>query len=112
MTPTKIRSTISKLKSQGLQPQDVQVDTKSGRTKWVIYQQQVVKIYQMYKQRLIESNALDFDDLILVALMLLQKDKGEVLFFFSLWIASAATAPPARVQSCYNTGTRQCTPAG
>lgn len=87
MKPAKIRSAISKLKSQGLQPEDVQVDTKSGRTKWVKYQQQVVKIYQMYKQRLIESNALDFDDIILVALMLLQKDKGEVLLFFSCWIA-------------------------
>lgn len=80
--PTMMRSAISKLKSQGLQPQDVKVDQRSGRVGKAINQKRVVEIYKLYQKRLVQSNALDFDDIILVALRLLQQDSGGVFIIF------------------------------
>jgi len=45
------------------------------------YAKTLAEIYHKYQARLIESNALDFDDIILVALRLLREDRGEATAF-------------------------------
>lgn len=37
----------------------------------------VADVYKQYQERLVQSNAVDFDDLILVSLQLLKQDEGE-----------------------------------
>ena len=69
---------ISKLKSRGMLPDDIpptkpaEIATKRG----FVNRNQLKQIYTVYQRRLVESNALDFDDIILVTLQLLRRDKG------------------------------------
>lgn len=82
-----MRSSISKLKSQGLGPQDIAKKSEDmlerGKSTGFVggkarHAKMVAEIYTKYQARLVQSNALDFDDIILVALRLLRQDKGRV----------------------------------
>ncbi|CAN0368233.1 unnamed protein product, partial [Ectocarpus sp. 12 AP-2014] len=82
--PNMMRSSISKLKSQGLGPQDIAKRSEDmlerGKSTGFVggkarHANMVAEIYTKYQARLIQSNALDFDDIILVALRLLWQDE-------------------------------------
>lgn len=75
--PVIVLSMISKLKSKGMMPGDMAATKPTGPTRrGVVNQHQLKQIYTAYQQKLVQSNALDFDDIILVALQLLRRDKG------------------------------------
>lgn len=71
-----MRSSISKLKSQGLGPEDVRVEGKGLVGAAARRAKTVVEIYRNYQRRLVQNNAMDFDDIILVALRLLRQNTG------------------------------------
>eukprot|EP00752_Nemacystus_decipiens_P014939 g13298.t1 len=73
--PAVIRSSISKLKSQGLGPEDIREQCKDLVGNAKKRAQTMAQIYHTYQTRLVASNAVDFDDIILVALRLLRQDK-------------------------------------
>lgn len=41
------------------------------------HRMKVVEMYSKYQRRLVQSNAVDFDDIILVALKMLQEDQSK-----------------------------------
>lgn len=75
--PVIVLSMISKLKSKGTMPGDMPETKPTGPTRrGVVNKHQLKQIYTAYQQKLVQSNALDFDDIILVTLQLLRRDKG------------------------------------
>ncbi len=70
-----IKAAISKAKNQRKTPVDYQKNTISYQTK------QIAEIYKRYQRALKNSNAMDFDDLLVNTLNLFEKDK-EVLKFY------------------------------
>lgn len=99
MKPKEVCSAISKLKSQGLRPEDVAInpDLPSGQK---TREKNIRAMYEVYQQRMVRSNALDFDDIILVALRLLQEDKGTFEGLLSLPPppSLAFTYPPSKTR--------------
>lgn len=79
--PNMVRSAISKLKSQGVLPEFMSqsVESKGLIGAALKHAKRMAEIYSTYQRRLVQSNALDFDDIILVALRLLRQDSGEAL---------------------------------
>lgn len=65
--PSTIRAKISSLKSQLIKPQEYEVKAN------LHYEQHFVEIYKKYQKRLKNSNAMDFDDLLLLTLELFRK---------------------------------------
>jgi DNA helicase-2/ATP-dependent DNA helicase PcrA len=65
-----LRQSISRLKNAGQRPQDI---TGNSLHKRILQQ-----VYEMYQQRLLKNQALDFDDLLLTGLALL-RDHRDVL---------------------------------
>lgn len=76
---------ISKLKSKGTRPEDMPDAKPAGfkLRRGVVTTHQLKKIYHVYQMRLVQSNALDFDDIILVTLQLLRRDKGSKMMLLS-----------------------------
>ncbi len=69
-TPRSVLSHISWAKNHMRDPQEVYLESADPRT------ERVAQIYEIYKQELAKSNALDFDDLLLYAVRVL-KASGE-----------------------------------
>jgi DNA helicase-2/ATP-dependent DNA helicase PcrA len=61
LTPVSVRSRISWAKNHMLDPQEVYLQSADPKT------ERVAHIFEVYKQELAKSNALDFDDLLLYA---------------------------------------------
>ncbi|MGA9567527.1 MAG: UvrD-helicase domain-containing protein [Candidatus Korobacteraceae bacterium] len=70
LTPRNVLSQISWAKNHMLDPQEVYLESADPKT------ERVAQIYEVYKQELAKSNALDFDDLLLYAVRVL-KASGE-----------------------------------
>ncbi len=70
LTPRSVLSRISWAKNHMLDPQEVYLQSADPKT------ERVAHIYEVYKQELAKSNALDFDDLLLYAVRVL-KASGE-----------------------------------
>ena len=70
LTPRSVLSRISWAKNHMLDPQEVYLQSADPKT------ERVAHIYEVYKQELAKSNALDFDDLLLFAVRVL-KSSGE-----------------------------------
>jgi DNA helicase-2/ATP-dependent DNA helicase PcrA len=70
LTPRNVLSRISWAKNHMLDPQEVYLQSGDPKT------ERVAHIYEVYKQELAKSNALDFDDLLLYAVRVL-KASGE-----------------------------------
>jgi DNA helicase II / ATP-dependent DNA helicase PcrA len=70
LTPRNVLSRISWAKNHMLDPQEVYLQSGDPKT------ERVAHIYEVYKQELAKSNALDFDDLLLYAVRVL-KSSGE-----------------------------------
>ncbi len=70
LTPRTVLSRISWAKNHMLDPQEVYLQSGDPKT------ERVAHIYEVYKQELAKSNALDFDDLLLYAVRVL-KSSGE-----------------------------------
>lgn len=83
MKPAAVQSAISKLKSEGLGPDDPGVTSAPQGARKSRSQKRIAEIYSKYQARLIQSNAVDFDDIILVALKVLQQDESECFSFSS-----------------------------
>jgi DNA helicase-2/ATP-dependent DNA helicase PcrA len=70
LTPASVLSRISWAKNHMLDPQEVYLQSADPKT------ERVAQIFEVYKQELAKSNALDFDDLLLYAVRVL-KASGE-----------------------------------
>ena len=70
LTPRNVLSRISWAKNHMLDPQEVYLESGDPKT------ERVAHIYEVYRQELAKSNALDFDDLLLYAVRVL-KASGE-----------------------------------
>ena len=70
VTPRSVLARISWAKNHMLDPQEVYLQSSDPKT------ERVAHIYEVYKQELAKSNALDFDDLLLYAVRVL-KSSGE-----------------------------------
>ena len=70
MTPSSVLGRISWAKNHMLDPQQVYLDSADPKT------ERIAHIYEIYRQELAKSNALDFDDLLLYAVRVL-KASGE-----------------------------------
>ncbi len=71
LTPRNVLGHISWAKNHMLDPQEVYLDSTDPKT------ERIAQIYEIYRQELAKSNALDFDDLLLYAVRVL-KSSGEV----------------------------------
>jgi DNA helicase-2/ATP-dependent DNA helicase PcrA len=71
LTPRNVLGRISWAKNHMLDPQQVYLDSADPKT------ERISHIYEIYRQELAKSNALDFDDLLLYAVKVL-KASGEV----------------------------------
>ena len=71
LTPRNVLGRISWAKNHMLDPQQVYLDSADPKT------ERIAHIYEIYRQELAKSNALDFDDLLLFAVRVL-KSSGEV----------------------------------
>ncbi len=71
VTPRNVLAQISWAKNHMLDPQEVYLNSADPKT------ERVAHIYEVYRQELARSNALDFDDLLLYAVRVL-KSSGEV----------------------------------
>ncbi len=67
--PKKIRWAISHAKNQGLLPHQLEERAEGHREKLI------AKTYQLYRQALAANNSLDFDDLLLLPVEILQKNE-------------------------------------
>ena len=71
LTPRNVLGRISWAKNHMLDPQQVYLDSADPKT------ERIAQIYEIYRQELAKSNALDFDDLLLYAVKVL-KASGEM----------------------------------
>ncbi len=67
--PKKIRWAISNAKNQGWMPEKLEVESEGHRGKLI------AKVYRLYRKSLAANNALDFDDLLLIPVQLLQQNE-------------------------------------
>ncbi len=72
-----VMNAISRAKDQLMTPEDFEPDTGDQYTK-----NKITAVYREYQKRLTEANVLDFDDIIMKTVFLLQRNP-EVLDFFS-----------------------------
>ena len=68
IAPAYARAAISRAKNAFIFPEELVATAESSR------QTAVATVYQMYQQRLAENNAVDFDDLLLLPLMLFKRE--------------------------------------
>lgn len=74
MQPNTIRSAISNLKSQNLAPENAgEFHQRNGAVWNPKFVNTVMRVYQVYQEELRRSNAVDFDDILLFTLRLLQQ---------------------------------------
>ena len=69
LAPRYIIAIIDKWKNKGLYPYEVKIKTKN------IYEKNILPVYKIYQQKLIDLNACDFGDLILHSVKILEKEK-------------------------------------
>ncbi|MGL5878273.1 MAG: UvrD-helicase domain-containing protein, partial [Xenococcaceae cyanobacterium] len=67
--PRSVRYTISNAKNQGLSPRDFEREQPNYRGRVI------AEVYGYYEDKLVENNALDFDDLILMPVKLFQQNE-------------------------------------
>ncbi len=67
--PKKIRWAISHAKNKGILPDQLEANAEGQRSKLV------AQVYRIYRKALAANNALDFDDLLLLPVQLLQQNK-------------------------------------
>ncbi len=68
ISPAYARASISRAKNAFIFPEDFAATVESNR------QAAVAAVYQIYQQRLAENNAMDFDDLLLLPLILFKRE--------------------------------------
>ncbi len=68
--PSSVRYAISNAKNQGLSPQEFEREQPNFRGKVI------AQVYSIYQDKLAENNGLDFDDLILVPVQLLEQNES------------------------------------
>ena len=74
MHPNTLRFAISNLKSQNLAPEEADKFQQRDGAVWnPKFVKTVRNVYELYQEELIRSNAVDFDDILLVTLRLLQE---------------------------------------
>jgi DNA helicase-2/ATP-dependent DNA helicase PcrA len=73
--PRSVRYAISNAKNQGWSPADMEREQANfrGRT--------IANVYSMYQSALVENNALDFDDLILIPVQLFQQNEQVLAYW-------------------------------
>ncbi|NJO74167.1 MAG: DNA helicase PcrA [Leptolyngbyaceae cyanobacterium RM1_406_9] len=73
--PRSVRYAISNAKNQGWSPADMEREQSNfrGRT--------IANVYSMYQSALVENNALDFDDLILIPVQLFQQNEQVLAYW-------------------------------
>ncbi len=71
LKPSSVESAISRAKNDMLMPQDY---AKVAATSKSFYEQQVAKVYARYEQEMRQRHALDFDDLLVRMVELLEKN--------------------------------------
>ena len=69
LAPRYIIAIIDKWKNKGLYPYEVKIKNKD------IYERNILPVYKIYQQKLIDLNACDFGDLILHSVKILEKEK-------------------------------------
>ena len=69
LAPRYIIAIIDKWKNKGLYPDEVKIKTKD------IYEKNILPVYKIYQQKLVDLNACDFGDLILHSVKILEKEK-------------------------------------
>jgi DNA helicase-2/ATP-dependent DNA helicase PcrA len=69
LAPRYIIAIIDKWKNKGLYPNEVKINKKD------IYEKNILPVYKIYQQKLVELNACDFGDLILHSVKILEKYK-------------------------------------
>jgi len=69
LVPKAVHSSISRAKSELINPKDY-----TARASGNYFFERVSKIYPVYQKKLIENNALDFDDLLLTTVELFERD--------------------------------------
>ena len=69
LSPKYVIAIIDKWKNKGLYPNEVKINLKD------IYEKNILPVYKIYQQKLIELNACDFGDLILHSVKILEKNE-------------------------------------
>ena len=86
MKPIVLTSAISNLKSQNLGPQSAAEFQRSGQAPWnPKFVNTVQRVYEIYQEELRRSNAVDFDDILLFTLRLLQQYPGVTAELQARW---------------------------
>ncbi len=67
--PKKVRWSISHAKNRGILPDELELNAEGRRDKLT------AQVYRLYRKALAANNALDFDDLLLIPVQLLQQNK-------------------------------------
>ena len=79
MFPAKaVMNTISRAKDKLITPQELEIEVARSKDYRLT---QIAKIYKLYQERLEEANAVDFDDIIMKTVKLLQEDDDARLFY-------------------------------
>ncbi len=79
MFPAKaVMNTISRAKDKLITPQELEIEVARSKDYRLT---QIAKIYKLYQERLEEANAVDFDDIIMKTVKLLQEDDDARSFY-------------------------------
>ncbi len=79
LTPASLAHRISHAKNQMLTVEDVQRSARGPR------EEQIAAIHQRYQERLVQSGAVDFDDLLLLTVRLFQQVPEVLAWYRGLW---------------------------
>jgi DNA helicase-2/ATP-dependent DNA helicase PcrA len=79
LTPSAIAYRISHAKNQMLSAEDVEQAARGPR------EEQIAAVYRRYQERLAESGALDFDDLLLLTVRLFERVPEVLAWYRGLW---------------------------
>ena len=76
--PKAVMNTISRAKDKLITPQELEIEVARSKDYRLT---QIAKIYKLYQERLEEANAVDFDDIIMKTVKLLQDDDDARMFY-------------------------------
>ena len=76
--PKTVMNTISRAKDKLITPQELEIEVARSKDYRLT---QIAKIYKLYQERLEEANAVDFDDIIMKTVKLLQEDDDARAFY-------------------------------
>lgn len=87
VSPIRIARLISKLKRQRVGPDavDDMGEVLVGAGPQIV--NNIAEIYKIYQARLIDTNSMDFEDIILITLRLLRQDQGTFCVFLSVCVS-------------------------